>query len=403
MRFLIIFMILISTPCLALTNDAAAQLQKQSMQNFLNTILQHRESPWGVTALSMVAQCKNNPPIIIYGGFTSIDYKTPINENSLFPIASNTKSFIAVVILQLAQEYKLDLDNPNLLKKYFPEYPKWEKITPRQLLNMTSGIPGTNTGEADDIFRNFTKSQYESYISQTDILNKVYQFPLHFKPGTQWEYSNTNYILLGQLIEKITGHTAKYEVQKRIIDPLKLQHTYFPTDRLESIPGVNQSDIVHGYAYYPKKNGLYHPYSFITFGQDTINFSMSHTGDAGAIVSTPKDINIYLHALFQSNKLLNKSQFKEFTALISRKNSEPFLAKKFPEDFGFGLGVFGSYSKTQNTIIYFYQGSLDGYQYYFFYNPKNKMYLTFGINTRSDIIWKNNSLELFDILNKQCK
>lgn len=395
--FLILLMC-ISISCFGLTQDSPSLKQQQIMQNFLHDVLKHRKSPWGVTALSMVAQCKNNPPIIVYGGFTSVNNQYPINENSLFPIASNTKSFIAVVVLQLAQEYKLNLDSQGALEKYFPEYPKWGKITIRQLLNMTSGIPGISTGEPDDIFKKFTKDEYENYISPTEILNRVYQRPLHFKPGTQWEYSNTNYILLGMLIEKITHHNAIYEIQKRIIDPLELRHTYFPTNNMKSISGVNESDIVHGYAYYKS------PYSFIKFGQDTINFSLSLASFSGAMVSTPKDINTYLHALYQSNKLLNKSQLKEFTTLISRKNGKPFLAEKSPGDFGFGLGVFGYYSKTQNAIVYFFQGSLDGYQFYYFYNPKTQLYLTFGINTRSfDVIGKENSMVFNDALSEQCK
>lgn len=398
MRFLIILIMCVSTSCFGFTHDSASNKQEKIMQNFLHNILQHRKSPWGVTALSMVAQCKNNPPIIVYGGFTSRNNKTSINENSLFPIASNTKAFITVVILQVAEEYKLNLDSANVIEKYFPEYPKWGKITVRQLLNMTSGIPGTSTGESDDIFKKLTKNEFENYISPTEILNRVYKRPLHFQSGDQWEYSNTNYILLGMLIEKITRHNAEYEIQKRIINPLELRHTYFSKNTLNSIPGVNQSEIVHGYAYY------HSPYAFMKFGQDTTNFSLSLASYSGAMVSTPKDINIFLHALYQSNKLLNKSQLNEFTTLISRKDGKPFFAEKSPDDFGFGLGVFGYYSKTQKAIVYFYQGSLDGYQFYYFYNPKTQQYLTFGVNTRSfDLIGKENSMAFLNALNQQCK
>ncbi len=398
MRFLIFLLTFVSITCFGFTDDSSQHKQKQILQNFLTDMLQHRKSPWGVTAVSMVAQCKENKPILVYGGFTSINNKISINEDSLFPIASITKSFISVVILQLADEYKLNLDSQEVIKKYFPEYPTWGNITVRQLLTMTSGIAGTSTGASDDIFNKMTVKKYESYISPRDILNKVYQIPLHFKPGTQWEYSNTNYILLGMLIEKITHQRAMDEVQKRIIHPLGLHHTYFPADKLKSIPGLNQSNIVHGYAFYPKDHIPY----VIKFGQDTVDFSFSQPSYAGGIVSTPKDINIYLHALYQSNKLLNKSQLKEFMTLVSRKNGKPFAAEKSPDDFGFGFGVFGYYSKSQNAIIYFYQGSLEGYQFYYFYNPKTQLYLAFGINTRSDIIGKNNSMKLIDALNDAC-
>lgn len=399
MRYLIILTILICTPSFGFTYDSVSLKQKQIMQVFLHKVLQYRESPWGVTALSMIAQCKDNAPISVYGGFTSNNNKTSINENSLFEIGSVTKSFISVVILQLAQEYKLNLDSPKIIEKYFPEYPKWGAITIRQLLNMTSGIAGVSTGEQDDIFKKYTAYQYENYISPTDILNGVHQLPLHFKSGTQWEYSNTNYILLGLLIQKITHHSTPEEVQKRIIDRLAMHHTYFPINKLQSIRGINQINIVHGYAFYPKGHM---PYSFMKFGQDTVNFSFSRASYAGAIVSTPEDINLYLHALYKPSILLNQTQLKEFTTLVSKKNGQPFSPEKSPGNVGFGLGVFGYYSKTQNSMVYFYQGSMDGSQFYYFYIPDTKMYLTFGINSRSDVISEDDSMALIDAMNKQC-
>lgn len=399
MKILMFLLLSINFYSEALAHDTISHKQSQIMQNFADRILKHRAAPWGVTAISMSAQCKANKPIFVYGGFTSINNKIPIHKNSLFPVASVTKSFITIVILQLVQEYNLNLDSEETLKKYFPEYPKWGKITLRQLLNMTSGIPGTGTGESDDIFMKFTAKQYKNYISTEDILNRVYPLALHFEPGTHWEYSNTNYILLGMLIQKITNHSAIDEVQRRIINQLGLHNTYFPVNKLKEVPGINPSDIVHGYAYWPKK----HPYPFIKSGQDTTNFSFSEPSYAGGIVSTPKDINTYLHALYQSNKLLNKSQLKEFMTLISKKNGKPYVAKKFPKDFGAGFGVFGYYSKAQKSIVYFYQASLDGYQFYYFYNPKTQMYLTFGINSRSDIVWKDNTMALFDAINAQCE
>lgn len=396
MRYLFILIMLMSATCFALTDDSSSSKQKQIMQNFMQDILQHKNQ---LTALSMVAQCKDNPPILVYGGFTSINQKKPINEDSLFQVASITKSFITVVILQLAEEYKFNIDTQTL-DKYFPEYPKWGKITVRQLLNMTSGIPGVDTSGPDDIFNKFTLSEYTHYISPKEILNRVYSLPCHFKPGTQWEYSNTNYILLGVLIQKITHHSAIAEVQKRIINRLALHHTYFPADKLQSMPGVDQTNIVHSYAFFSKD---YQHHSFIKFGLDTTNYSYSEASYSGAIVSTPKDINEYLHALYKPGVLLTSSQLNEFMTLISRKDGKPFAPKKSLDDFGFGLGVFGYYSKSQNTLVYFYQGSREGSQFYYFYVPDTQLYLTFGVNSRSDVVGKQNTMALIDALNEQCK
>jgi D-alanyl-D-alanine carboxypeptidase len=103
--------------------------QKAVLQNFGRAILHDKGADSKkLTAISFATQCKNNAPIYAYEGTYSFKDRRTINQNSLFQVGSITKSFISVVILQLAQEHKFSLDNPDFMKKWFPEYPKWKQL-----------------------------------------------------------------------------------------------------------------------------------------------------------------------------------------------------------------------------------------------------------------------------------
>jgi D-alanyl-D-alanine carboxypeptidase len=399
--FLPILLISISTCSFSTPLATPGKQQKGLLKAFAQSTLKATfQNEKAVSAISLVSQCKSFNPVIYYAGTYKIHGGKRINKDSLFETGSITKSFVSVVILQLASEYHLNLDSKNVIAKYFPEYPRWGNITLRQLMNMTSGIPGNGNKRDDDIYRHFSGYEYKHYISPNRILNLTYQYPLHFKPGTEYEYSNTNYVLLGQLIQRITGHSGVSEIKTRVFDKLHLKHTYFPTDKLTDIPGVDLAEIVHGYAFYSNDSD---PYPFIKFGEDTSGFSYSEDSYAGAIVSTPSDINVYVHALYKPSALLTKAQLTEFTSLVSVLNGQPFSPVSIPNQIGYGLGIFGFYSTNEKGMIYFYQGQTDGFQFFYLYNPKTQQYLTFTINTSAPIITKESVMRLFDKFNKICK
>lgn len=196
-------------------SDRTIELNNR-LREYANKILNEKDKDGGfITAISLTTQCANQAPVSIAKRVNGINDLTPINGNSIFQIGSITKSFIAIVILQIAQEHKISMDDNTVMTKWFPEYPKWSHITLRQLMNMTSGIPGNENNLPDDIFKKFTAKEYTSKIDPVKILDLTYQLPLHFKPGTRFEYSNTNYVLLGQFIKKVTHHDPDIEVTKR--------------------------------------------------------------------------------------------------------------------------------------------------------------------------------------------
>jgi hypothetical protein len=152
--FLFFLIILISCCDISCVNK---KIQASVLYDFsLNELKKNGKE---LTAISMAEQCKTTSPIYVYNGTNGFHEKIHINQNSLFQTGSITKSFISVVVLQIAEENGLDSDSDSVISKYFPEYPKWGEVTLRQLMNMTSGIPGSGTIKGEDIFRRFTKKR----------------------------------------------------------------------------------------------------------------------------------------------------------------------------------------------------------------------------------------------------
>lgn len=146
--------------------------------------------------------------------------------NSIYQIGSITKQFTAAIILQLVEKQKMSLRDK--LSKYIPDYPQGGLITIENLLTHTSGIYNyTNDG-------NFMKSSSEQPISRDRLLDLFKKKPLDFPPGTNWSYSNSGYILLGMIIEKVTGKSYFRVVRENILEPLQMHHTGFDFTHLKS-------------------------------------------------------------------------------------------------------------------------------------------------------------------------
>ena len=157
-----------------------------------------------------------------------------------YRIGSITKTMTATVILQLAQEGKLALDDP--ISKFQPDVPNGDNITIAQLLDMRSGLHGY---DLDPVFLRAVDEDPERIWSPHDVLGIGYSQPALFPPGAAYDYSNTNYILLGLVMEQVTGQTATELFQQRLFDPLGLHDTELPAPDDASIPGV----YAHGYMF----------------------------------------------------------------------------------------------------------------------------------------------------------
>src|SRR5580704_7993505 len=148
-------------------------------------------------------------------GFADIAQKKPAAANTLYPIGSITKQFTAASVLLLAQDRKLSIDDP--LSKYVSGLPWADRITLRHLLDQESGVVDFRFGAGD----------LTTPLSHARVLDRLKQTDLLFAPGSKYEYSNSNYYLLGMVIEKASGETYQQFLSRRIFGPLGLTSTFY--------------------------------------------------------------------------------------------------------------------------------------------------------------------------------
>ncbi|WP_311304289.1 serine hydrolase domain-containing protein [Streptomyces sp. ITFR-6] len=161
----------------------------------------------------------------------------PVPADGQVRIGSNTKTFVAVVVLQLVAERRVDLDAS--VDTYLPGLVRGEgidgrRITVRHLLQQTSGLPDYSNYLGDDV----------RYYAPRELLATALQHPADFGPGTSWKYSNTNYVLAGLIIQKVTGRPLAEEIDRRVARRAGLRHTYFPA------PGDASIREPHPHGYY---------------------------------------------------------------------------------------------------------------------------------------------------------
>jgi D-alanyl-D-alanine carboxypeptidase len=259
-------------------------------------------------------------------GYADRSAHISMRASDRYRIASVTKAFVSVLILQLEAAGKLDIDDP--VEKYLPRVvPNGGAITLRELMNHTSGLFNYTD---DDAFVNDPVTNYSRAWTPAQLLAVAFAHPPNFSPGKDWSYSNTNYIVLGLVVEAVTGVPLGQVLQEKIFTPLKLSSTSFPST-IELAP-----DFVHGYV---KVQGT--PLIDIT---PALNPSWGWA--AGAIVSTAKDVTTFYRALF-TRKLLPATQLTEMETSSSTSR-------------GYGLGVFSAYSSC--GLAFAHPGDALGWQ-----------------------------------------
>ncbi|MFF9570825.1 serine hydrolase domain-containing protein [Streptomyces sp. NPDC014685] len=249
----------------------------------------------------------------VHAGVGDRATKTPADPKAKFRIGSNTKAFVSTVLLQLEGEKKLSLDDT--VDRWLPGAVAangydGSKITIRQLLNHTSGLP--------DYFKSLqingpyflNTNPREVYPPQNLVDVALGMRAPTAEPGEKFEYSNTNYVLAGMVIKAVTGEDAATQIQRRIIEPLGLRDTSFPT----SDPAL-YGNYLHGYVI-----------RAILISDGTVS-NVQVFGSAGAMVSTMDDLAAFSRALL-TGKLLAPAQMTEL------KTTVPVSG-----DMGYGLGI----------------------------------------------------------------
>jgi D-alanyl-D-alanine carboxypeptidase len=266
----------------------------------------------------------------------------PVDLDVPWNIGSATKTFVAVVVLQLAEEGRLDLDAG--IDRYLPELPGAERITPRQLLQHTSGMGEYKDQPAvlNDPTRAWTPAEL---IAVAEAGGRIGE------PGGPHHYTNTNYIVLGQIIEQVTGHPWADEVRTRIVEPLGLTSTSEITT--ERPVGYT---IVDG-----------------AFVDSTHSADPSIGGAAGALQSTGRDLLLFATALADGTLLAPDSMAAMSTFVPAEDYSQFGIAH------GYGLGL-EEYALDTITV-YGHMGTGEAQSAYVGYDPEHGTAVAVGMNT----------------------
>lgn len=280
-------------------------------------------------AMGAVAILKNGQ--LIYNnaiGYSSISEKEKISATpqTRYRIGSITKMFTAVIIFQLIEEKKLSLDDK--LSDYFPSVPNSSKITIDNMLSHRSGIHNFTD---DSLYRTY----YENPKTQKEMVDIISSAPPDFEPGTKTEYSNSNFVLLGYIAEKISKKTYRNLVKERITDKLRLYDTYV----------AGKMDL--------RKNEC-HSYSFNGDWKQEPETDLSVPAGAGSIVSTAADLARFIESLFKG-KLISTGSLDQMKTIKDGLGKGMFVMPFF-ERKGFG-----------------HNGAIDGFGSMLVYYPKDSV------------------------------
>jgi D-alanyl-D-alanine carboxypeptidase len=310
-------------------------------------------------------------------GTTELGAQTVPGADTHFRIASVTKTTTAAVILQLAQEGKLKLDDP--VSKYVPEVPNGDNITLAQLLEMRSGLfsftdaPALSVSMDNDPTRVWTPQE---------LLAIALAQPPMFAPGSEYYYSNTNYVLLGLIIEQLDGKPLATVFEDRLFEPLGMTNTMFPSATSTAIPEPYSHGYLYGSAshvmlgtplYTPEmeaeaKAGTLQPTDYTD-----INHSFAFA--AGAVISTAADLATWMKAL-AGGKVFNAEHqrlWQDSAKIIDPSNSYNW--------YGYGIDQL----RWGPNTIDLHGGQTPGYNSEAAYDSANDMTL---------IVWTNLTISL---------
>ncbi|NUT94111.1 MAG: beta-lactamase family protein [Saccharothrix sp.] len=260
-------------------------------------------------------------------GVAEVGSDKPVPPDGRFRVGSITKTFVSTVVLQLVGEGRVALDEP--VGTYLPGLVP-DGITVRHVLQHTSGLFNYTQGLPLDP-AGFETIRYQHWTPQ-ELLAIATAKPLDFPPGTSWNYSNTNYVVAGLLVEEVTGKPYQEAVERRILRPLGLRSTSLPGDRV-GIPGPH----AHGYYRVDGKD------------VDVTRLNPSVAWAAGEMISTTADLDRFVDALLDG-RLLAPAQLAEMT-------------KALPFTNGYGLG-FEATELPCGVTVYGHGGGIPGYSSY---------------------------------------
>lgn len=302
--------------------------------------------------------------VLLNKGYGIADYNKRLQNKpqTIFEIASLTKQFTAAGILMLQEEKLLDVYDT--LDKYIPDYPNGNNITIYNLLTHTSGIP-EYLDYADSIYTENRNLKYDP----NELIDLFKNEPFNFNASTSFEYSNSNYILLGYIIEKVSNMSYEDFIKNNIIVPLNLTSTGFLNSE------TNSKNKSIGY-YFINKYSNEHPEAPKTEGL------MSYA--AGEIYSNSQDLQKWESALF-SEKIISKESLNQMLT--------PYL-----NNYGYGWFI---YENADGDKVAYHSGNLPGYSSFVEKNLNKNYLIIILCNENIDNAVDNISTQLSEILDRE--
>ncbi|ACB52378.1 hypothetical protein cce_3030 [Crocosphaera subtropica ATCC 51142] len=281
-------------------------------------------------------------------GVADLENNIPLQPSDRFQIGSITKTFVATTVLQLVEEGSLSLEDT--LTTWLPEsltadIPNAQEITIRQILQHTSGI-------ADYLDILFTQAATNPTVflrpwEPEQLMDLIDGAEPVFEPGESWQYSNTNYILAGLIVEAATGNNIAQEIRNRILTPLNLENTFFAQE--EAVPG----GFVNGYWDFDSNGTL-----------DNITpAGLSWAWTAGAMISNAQDLDTFARSLFKEDRLLEPETLEQMLAVI------PTIDNNNYDSYGLGVGTLESAIR----FWYAHRGQTLGYRSNMWYSPQDDL------------------------------
>ena len=283
-------------------------------------------------------------------GLADMEWNIPNQPDTKHRLGSITKQFTSMLIMQLVEQGKLKLDVP--ISTYLPDYPRknGNVITIHQLLTHSSGIPNMTS------FPGFLKNVSRNAYSPLQLVNMSADSTLQFKPGERFAYSNSGYLLLGYIIEKVTGRSYEQLLQENIFTPLKMNNTGY--DHHETL----LKNRARGY----EKNGRRY------VNADFIDMSVPYA--AGALYSTVEDLYLWDQALY-GNQLLRK------------ENMDLLFTKHIPSGgsyyygYGWGIGEISLGNTAERIQTIGHGGGINGFNTQITRIPSDKSFIVLLDNT----------------------
>jgi CubicO group peptidase (beta-lactamase class C family) len=356
---------------LAPKNSALKTIDPQAFQTVVEAAVKQLKVP-GAMVLLRTPQGNFNAGV----GTTELGVHIPPAANTHFRIASNTKTMTGALIVLLAQDGKLKLSDP--VSTYIPDVPDGENITVAQLLKMRSGLYGYT---ADPALAAAMDANPGKAWTPQEVLAIAFRHPPQFAPDASYEYSNTNYALLGLIAEKVGGRPLAQQFADRLFGPVGLTQTSLPAADDTSMPAPYSHGYMYGGSFYALADDPY-PADMQAAAQagtlqpvDYTNQNSSYATAAGGAISTADDLATWMKALV-SGKVFNADYHQQW--LTSLQPEDPAA----PDGQKYGYGI--SYQRFgPNAAMFYHGGELPGFNSFMGYDPDNDVAL---------VIWTNLTL-----------